>query len=115
MMSIVPVTARPTLQVSPDDRSLAIADRADPVQRAFDSRSVVVTEQTDMLGHVVDLGVADVGGIEDGLTVGESRLRLSAEVEHHLEEVAPSLRETLRGGRDAGWERCEEQVELLFP
>ncbi len=74
-----------------DDRALAVADRADAVQRAFDPRAVVVTKETDVLGHVVDLGVADIGGVEDGLTVGEPRLGLAAEVEHHLEEVAPSL------------------------
>jgi hypothetical protein len=56
-----------------------------------------------------------VGGVEDCLAVGESRLRLTAEVEDHLEEIAPSLRETLYGGRDAGRERCKQQVELLFP
>ncbi len=98
-----------------DDGAFAVADGADPVERALDPRSVVVTKETDVLGDVVDLGIADICGVEDRFAVGEPRFGFTAEVQHNLEEIASSLRETLCGRRDAGWEGCEEQVELFFP
>ena len=72
------------------------------MQRAFDPRAVVVTEETDVLGDVVDLGVANHGVIEDRLAIGEARLGFAAEVEHHLEQIATPLRKTLRGSGDRG-------------
>jgi hypothetical protein len=56
-----------------------------------------------------------IGGVENRLTVGEPRLGLAAEVEHDLEQIAASLRETLRSRGDARRECREQQVELLFP
>ncbi len=112
---MVPVTARPTLHVESDDVARAVADGADAVQGALDTGTVVIPEQSDMFGDVFDFRVADVGRVEDRLPVGEPRLGLAAEVEHHLEEVASSLRETLRGGGDTGRKRRKEQIELLLP
>ena len=86
------------------------------MQGAFDAGAVVVAEVTDALGDVFQVVVGHLDGVEDGLTVGETRLRLAAEVEDYLEQVATALlRQALRGTGDAGWKCFDEEAELLLP
>src|SRR5205807_2085984 len=68
-----------------NDLALAIADGADAVQRSLDAGAVVVPEVTDVLRHVLDVGVSDIGRVEERLAVGEARLRLATEVENDLQ------------------------------
>src|SRR5205807_611124 len=74
----------------PDDPPGTVADGADAVQGALDPRPVVVSEDADPGGDVVEVGLGDLHLVENRLPVVEARLRFAAEVEDDLEQLAAS-------------------------
>ena len=89
MISMVPKTARPTRQVRPTTLPIAVADGADPVQRALDAGAVVVAEGAHVVHHVLDVLGRDLAIDEDLLTTGapETGLRSATQVHDDLDDV----------------------------
>ena len=77
----------------PDDLAVAVADRADPVERPLDAGAVVVAERADVLDDVARCRPRRSrarGGVTS--PIGEARLRAAAEVDHDLDERRPVRR-----------------------
>jgi hypothetical protein len=58
------------------------------VQRAFDACAVVVAELPDVVGDVFEVGSRHRVVGEEHLTSRHASLRLAAEVQHDLEQLA---------------------------
>ena len=95
-----------------DDLPAAVADRADPVERALDAGAVVVAEAPDVLHHVRDVGVGDLTLEERDLARRIAGLGLPAEVEDDLDQgrAVGQGRDRLD---DLRRQRREEDVEIV--
>ena len=60
MISIVAVHGAPDPARQPDDLAVAVADRADAMERALDARAVVVAERADVVDDERDVGLGDL-------------------------------------------------------
>jgi hypothetical protein len=75
-----------------DDAPLAIANRGDAVQRAFDARAIVVAEGANALDDIVDVFLANGVRREQHFAPGHPRLGFATQVHDHFEEIAPILK-----------------------
>ncbi len=82
------------------------------MQGAFDSRTVVVAEVPDTgHGEFEILPRNRILGENDRLP-GEARLRLSAQVEHDLQQLLPPVHLPQRR-LNPRWQRLEEQIQIV--
>ena len=62
----------------------AVANGADPMQRAFYPRAIVVAERADVVDDVRDVGFGDLAVEQVFLAGGEAGLWPTAEIHHDL-------------------------------
>src|SRR5262249_44699790 len=81
----------------------------------LDPGTVVVAEVTDPLGDVLQVVAGHLKAVEHRVAVGEARLRLAPQIEHHLQQVAMVGGEPLSRAGHPRRQRLEQQPELLLP
>ena len=96
----------------PDDLAVAVADRADPVERPLDAGPVVVAERPDVLDDEGDVRLGDLAIEQGHLRIREARLGPATEVHHDLDQRHP-IRQRVDRGDDLGRQRREQGVEVV--
>src|SRR5664280_727219 len=95
-----------------DDLPRPIADGADAMKRPLDAGPVVLTEDTDVIDDIGEVGLGDLALEECLLAVGEARLRSPAEVHHNLDQVG-WIGQSLDGLGHVRWKRIEKPPQVV--
>src|SRR5450759_142092 len=95
-----------------DDLPRPIADGADAMERPLDAGPVVLTEDTDVIDDIGEVGLGDLALEECLLAVGEARLRSPAEVHHNLDQVG-WIGQSLDGLQHVRRKRFEKQTQVV--
>ena len=96
----------------PDDLAVAVADRADAVERALDARAVVVAERADVVHDVGDVAIADLAIEQRDLGRRVAGLRPAAQVQHDLDQGL-AVRQRMDRLHDLRRQRRQEHVEVV--
>ena len=95
-----------------DDLAVAVADRADAMERPLDARPVVVSERADVVDHEGDVGFGDLTLEQADLRIRESALGLAAEIHHDFDEGL-AIGQGMHRCDDLRWQRREHRVEIV--
>ena len=82
-----------------DDLAVAVADRADAVERALDAGAVVVAERADVVDDEGDVGLDDLALEQADLGIREAALGPSTEVHDDLDQLL-AIRQRVDGVDD---------------
>ena len=96
----------------PDDLAVAVADRADAVERPLDAGAVVVAERPDVLDDEGDVRLDDLAVEQAHLRIREAGLRPAAEVHDDLDQGV-AIRQGVDRGHDLGRQGSEQGVEVV--
>ena len=96
----------------PDDLAVAVADRADAVERPLDARAVVVAERADVLDDVRDVRLGDLAVEQRDLGIRVARLGPPAEVHDDLDQLLP-VGQGVDRRDDLRRQRGEQDVEVV--
>ncbi len=95
-----------------DDARMAVADRRDAVQRAFDAGAVVGVELADARHDKFDILAGDLAFEQHAFAVDVARRRHAPDIEDHLHQLveAVDLRQALDDGRRQG---AEHHIQVV--
>ena len=84
------------------------------MQRSLDAGAVVVAELPNVAGDMLEIGSRHQAVGEEHLASRHPSLRLPAEVQHDLEQLA-RIGALVQGARQIGRQRFGEELDLLIP
>ena len=111
-MSMVPKTARPTRQVRPTMRALAVADGGDAVQRALDAGAVVVAKFPNPPDSKRQIVSRDHLLTENDVALWKASRWNPPEIEDNLEQIRALVKAVYRLDNTRG-ERGEKGTEVI--